>query len=98
MTVSNCTCRVTRRERFLNPDCPIHGDAEMRRRHEAARQALTDAGLDDFRREKVDQLQQIFATPDMAGLHEWLKSLTVDERITCAVALEFVQPEGCSHE
>lgn len=33
-----CACRVTPRERFENPDCPIHGVEEMRRRHEAAPQ------------------------------------------------------------
>jgi len=34
-----CTCRLTPQERCLNRDCPVHGDAEERRRHEAARQA-----------------------------------------------------------
>lgn len=31
-----CTCRSTPLERVLDPECPTHGDAEERRRREAA--------------------------------------------------------------
>jgi len=36
-TTGACTCRVDATTRYLNRNCPQHGDAEMRRRHEAAR-------------------------------------------------------------
>jgi hypothetical protein len=29
--MKTCTCRTTRRERFENPDCPIHGWRETAR-------------------------------------------------------------------
>jgi uncharacterized protein (DUF4415 family) len=60
-----CTCRVTPRERFLNQSCPIHGDAEMHRRHEAARQPtkpIEEMTDDEMEREFHRLFEQ--ATPE----------------------------------
>jgi len=44
---TNCPCRSTPRERFLDRACPIHGDAEMARRHQAARLAKSIEDMAD---------------------------------------------------
>lgn len=49
---TKCTCRSTRRERFLNRECPTHGDAEERRRHEAARRPAKS--LEDMTDEELE--------------------------------------------
>lgn len=44
---TKCTCRSTPSERFLDRSCPIHGDAEMHRRHEPARRKPVEEMTDD---------------------------------------------------